>query len=486
MFSRNMNMSILKLWSVSERVRVPCKVVHRMPAWMMRYFSLFLTFLVLNCAGPSDLHAEDGVRRDATVKAVEKVMPSVVNIRTEILVERRDFYYDLLWDFFGPYYRGRPAESTYSLGSGVIIHESGYVLTNAHVINRASRVEVILQDGTRYDAIPIAGMRSSDVALLKIQDEQPLPKFQPIEFASEGDLLLGETVLALGNPFGLGSSVSRGILSSKNRRPPMEDEPLEIEDWLQTDAAINPGNSGGPLINLDGEMIGLNVAVFKEGQGIGFAIPVKRVNDAIAEIMTPEVLDGLWFGAKVEGGHIPLVIHQVQEKSPAAEADLRVGDKILRLDGKPVQHVIDFYQHLSNSKGKDPVAFELDRNGDLIRSKVQLQPESDFFNAQLITRRTGLTLQSITPQLARHLNLDSVQGAIVADLEEGSPADKAGIKTGFVIMALDQFRTDDLVELAKHVHGLKSGESIRVDLVVQRQVGRFITLNRATASLRLR
>ncbi|MBT5928531.1 MAG: trypsin-like serine protease, partial [Verrucomicrobia bacterium] len=309
------------------------------------------------------LFANDEVRRDATVRAVEKVMPSVVNIRTEILIERKDFYYDLLWEYFGSYYRGRPAESTYSLGSGVIIHESGYVLTNAHVINRASRVEVILQDGTRYDAEPIAGMRSSDVALLRIRDEKPLPKFQSIGFASEGDLMLGETVIALGNPFGLGSSVSRGILSSKNRRPPMDDEPLEIEDWLQTDAAINPGNSGGPLINLAGEMIGLNVAVFKEGQGIGFAIPVKRVNDAIGEIMTPEVLDGLWFGAKVKAGTIPLVVSEVVDASPASEAGLRIGDDILRLNGLEVDHIVDFYQSLTESKGKEPLKLDVDRNG---------------------------------------------------------------------------------------------------------------------------
>ena len=441
-------------------------------------------FLEFGCQ--QKLFANDEVRRDATVRAVEKVMPSVVNIRTEILIERKDFYYDLLWEYFGSYYRGRPAESTYSLGSGVIIHESGYVLTNAHVINRASRVEVILQDGTRYDAEPIAGMRSSDVALLRIRDEKPLPKFQSIGFASEGDLMLGETVIALGNPFGLGSSVSRGILSSKNRRPPMDDEPLEIEDWLQTDAAINPGNSGGPLINLAGEMIGLNVAVFKEGQGIGFAIPVKRVNDAIGEIMTPEVLDGLWFGAKVKAGTIPLVVSEVVDASPASEAGLRIGDDILRLNGLEVDHIVDFYQSLTESKGKEPLKLDVDRNGEHFQVSLQLLPETDFFNAKLIAARTGMTLQSITPQLARHLNLDSTHGVIVSDVEEGGPAGLTGIRTGFIIMQFNQNPVVDLVSLAKYIHTLKLGKSVRVDLLVQRQVGRFLTLNRATVSLKLR
>ena len=343
-----------------------------------------------------------------------------------------------------------------------------------------------MQDGTRFEAEPIAGMRSSDVALLRIRDEKPLPKFQSIDFASEDDLLLGETVLALGNPFGLGSSVSRGILSSKNSRPPMDNEPLEIEDWLQTDAAINPGNSGGPLINLAGEMIGLNVAVFKEGQGIGFAIPVKRVNDAIAEIMTPEVLDGLWFGAKVNAGNHPLLVDEVADASPASVAGLKVGDAILRLNGVEMAHVIEFYQHLTESKGREPIQFEVERDGGRLEFTIRLRPESDFFNAKLIAKRTGMTLQTITPQIAGHLNLGSTQGAIVAEIEEGSPAESAGIRTGFIVTQMNQHPAHDLISLARHVHSIKPGESIRIDLVVQRQVGRFLALNRATASLKLR
>src|SRR4029434_6740283 len=123
----------------------------------------------------------------------------------------------------------------------------------------------------------------SDVALLKIRSRDN-EKFTAVRFAADDDLLLGETVLALGNPYGLGGSVSRGILSSKSRRPPLENEPLEVEDWLQTDAAINPGNGGGPLVNLRGELIGVNVAVYREGQGIGFAIPVRRVSAALGEM----------------------------------------------------------------------------------------------------------------------------------------------------------------------------------------------------------
>ncbi len=437
--------------------------------------------------GVSDWAAvADSVRRDATVRAVDQAMPSVVNIRTEILVERQDFYYDLLLEFFGPYYRRRPAESTYSLGSGVIIHESGYVLTNAHVVSRASRVEVILQDGSRYEAEPIAGMRSSDVALLKIKGGDSLPDFQAISFAREDDLLLGETVLALGNPFGLGSSVSRGILSSKNRRPPMENEPLEIEDWLQTDAAINPGNSGGPLVNLDGEMIGLSVAVFKEGQGIGFAIPVKRINEAMSEIMTPEILDGLWFGAKVDAGARPLKVREIQLVSPADKAGLKVGDALLSVGGNETDHVIDFHQQLTQNKGEKAVSVTVQRDRGHKEIRVQLIPEKSFFNAELVRKRTGFLLQEMSPQLARKLNLDTVEGAIVADIDEDGPAARAGIRNGFVVLRVNELRVGSMVELAKYLHDIKPGTSVRMELLVQRKVGRFLTLNRAGATLVLR
>jgi S1-C subfamily serine protease len=193
--------------------------------------------------------AEADLRRDATVEAVEKVIPSVVNIATEEIVESRDPFEDMFREFWGPYYRRRPPDTQYSLGSGVIIDEEGYVLTNLHVVRRASRIWVKLSDGRQFEALPIVGTTRSDVALVKLITRSG-EKFKAVKFAKDDDLFLGETVLALGNPFGLGGSVSRGILSSKNRRAPKENEPLDVADWLQTDAPINFGNSGGPLVNL--------------------------------------------------------------------------------------------------------------------------------------------------------------------------------------------------------------------------------------------
>src|SRR5436190_3411542 len=262
---------------------------------------------------------ETDLRRDAAVLATEQVIPSVVNIATETVIEYHEWYDDLLRQFYGWPNTPTHQEKSISLGSGVIVDEDGYILTNFHVIRRASRIQVKLWDGREYDADQVMTTESSDVALLKLKTK-PGEKFKAIRFAGDDDLLLGETVLAVGNPYGLGGSVTKGILSSKNRRPATGNEPLKMEDWLQTDAAINPGNSGGPLVNLRGELIGLNVAVYRgeqgeRGLGVGFSIPVKQVSAALSYFFTPEVTDSLWFGARFKSTGSYLEVAAVQPGS---------------------------------------------------------------------------------------------------------------------------------------------------------------------------
>ena len=217
-------------------------------------------FLALS---PTLGQANDVTRRSPTVKAVSQVMPSVVNIATKTRVQRVGYLYDWWRDNWTPYAQQLPPEE--SAGSGVIISESGYVLTNVHVVRDADEIWVKLTDESGkqmiYQAEAIAGSLTTDIALLRIIPEKKGEVFAAVTFAADDDLLLGETVMALGNPFGLGGSVSQGILSSKSRRTETDGQRLEIPDWIQTDASIIPGNSGGPLINLSGEIIGINVAV---------------------------------------------------------------------------------------------------------------------------------------------------------------------------------------------------------------------------------
>ena len=426
------------------------------------------------------LGAAESPRRDAVVRAVKKVMPCVVNISTETVVEVRDPFDEMLREFWGPFYRRRGPDVRHSLGSGVIIDTEGYLLTNDHVVRRATRITVKLADGREFEATPVASTARSDLAMLKI-DAPKGTRFQSVEFAKAGDLLLGESVIALGNPFGLGGSVSRGILSSKQRRAPREGEKLDIANWLQTDAAINPGNSGGPLINLDGELIGISVAIHRQGQGIGFAIPIKQVNDALSDFFTPERMRGLWLGARVESEREGLTVTSTEPGGPAAEAGLRAGDRIVLVNGHAVMRALDWGRAIAKK-----MKLMVKRAGRQREILLQLRPEEDFFNATLVRKRLGLTVDTLTEGLARRLRLGFAGGFVVMSVEEDGPADLAGLKTEYVIQAIENQSPRTMVELARIVHGLRRGDRARLTVVIEKRSGNFIQRRQTVAEVMAR
>ena len=423
---------------------------------------------------------EVDVRRDATVLATEKVLPCVVNIATSERVEYRDFYQQLLQDFYGQQTPTRSREE-YSGGAGVISDEEGYVMTNLHVVRRASRIQVKLWDGRVYDAEPrFVGTTQKDVALLKLKT-QPGEKFKAIQFAPDDDLLLGETVLALGNPYGLGASVSRGILSSKNRRPLTGGEPLNFEDWLQTDAAINPGNSGGPLINLRGEMIGLDVAVFPKGQGLGFAIPVRHLSDALSDFFMPEVTDGLWLGLKVKAAPAPLHITTVLPGSPAEQAGLRVGQEIVAVNDQPPRSLADFHRRVTTSPAQR-VTFTIDDQGRRRSLSVQMLTLND-----LVRAKVGMAFTNLTPPVAASFRVSPGQGLLVAAIEKDGPGDRAQLQPGLLLTGIDGQSTGDLLNAAIVLSAKKSGDTAQLAVVVPRRVGgNYTELRPGTASVTVR
>ncbi|MEJ5238175.1 MAG: trypsin-like peptidase domain-containing protein [Limisphaera sp.] len=406
------------------------------------------------------------VRRDATVVAIERVLPTVVNIATTRIVEYRDPYQDLFYQFYGRRAPVERREEPSSIGSGVIIDEEGYILTNFHVLRRASRVYVKLQDGRVLEAEPLVYTPHKDVALLKVRAPEG-ERFPAIVFAEEDDLILGETVIALGNPYGLGTSASRGILSSKARRPPVEGEPLGTQDWLQTDAGINPGNSGGPLINLRGELIGINVAVYREaqGMGVGFAIPVKQINEALSEFFSPEVTAALWFGAKVKGLRPPLTVVSVQSGSPAARAGLREGWQIEGVDGRPVRGLVELNRRLTAATDR-PVTLEL-RDGTTRRTaRVQLISFED-----LIRQKLGLRLLHPTPQVAASFQVNPGEGLYIESVEPGSPAARVRMPAGSLLVGLDDQAVGSLYQVADVLMRKESGDPVILTLVVPRRLG---------------
>ncbi len=427
--------------------------------------------------------AEPDIRRDATVIAVEKVLPSVVNIATETVVEYHEWYDTMLREFYGWQRTPVHQEKSISLGSGVIIDDDGYVLTNLHVVRRASRVEVKLWDGREYDAEPLVATPGSDVALLKLKTK-PGEKFKAIKLAADDDLLLGETVIALGNPYGLGGSVTRGILSSKNRRPSTGDEPLDVQDWLQTDAAINPGNSGGPLVNLRGELIGLNVAVYREnggerGLGVGFSIPVKQVSMALSRFFTPEVTDSLWFGAQFKPGAGPLAVTAVQGGSPADKAGLCAGDRLLEINGNTPHSLIECNRLLvAGARSPDLL---IDHQGQQRKVSVRLVSFED-----LVRRRLGLTLLEITPQAAAGLGVQPGEALFIEEVQKDSPAAAAELQRGFLLATVDGQKTSSVRDVAQILAGKKKGDSVQVTVVVPRRLGAYVQLQHGTVELEVR
>ena len=402
------------------------------------------------------------IRRDATVAAVERVMPAVVNIatRTRINHSHDDPNQRLIDEYFG---YSRQPESQISRGSGVVIDPDGYVLTNVHVVQDVDDIYVQFPDSPleRFPADRISLSVSKDIAVLKIR--APAGKhFRTVKLAKPDDLLLGETVLALGNPFGLGGSVSRGILSSKSRRSDASITNalpgftrLDIPDWLQTDASINPGNSGGPLVNLRGELIGIAVAVLRPevgAQGIGFAIPVKRITEAMAETLSGDSIEGLWFGARLKPELNRLTVTSLQPGSPAEKSGLRAGDIILQADNKPAGSLIDFNRTLVAAGPDRLVKLQIRRDSAVRSISLQLRDEAEFFNPTLVQAKTGIGLK-LAPG-----------GFVISSVEANSPAAKIRLRPGMYIVGFEGVVADDLVALAKVAYEKRPGESLRFNL----------------------
>lgn len=441
---------------------------------------LFLGTSVLNSpAVPEEakLPEPTDIRRDATVRAVQEVMPSVVNIRTESYVEVSDRYNTGFFSFYGP----PRLQAQQSLGSGVIIDEDGYLLTNLHVVRRASRVQVKLsQDagGEVYDVQPVFFAREEkDVALLKIIPKKKGEKFKAIKLAKDDDEFLGETVIAMGNPFGLEGSVSQGILSAKRRAAPKEGEPLGLANWLQTDASINPGNSGGPLINIRGELIGLNVAIYQEAQGspIGFAIPIKEVRTALTELFTAETLasNPRWFGARISGGGTRLVVSNIDPSSPAEKAGIKRGDIILTLDGNKPQNFMEFSKWMRDS-AKSDFTIAVDRGGQRQEINVHLVRFTDLLHQKL-----GMDVQEFTDELAqsfstRTLRITQDTGLAVSRVEHGGPADKAGMRASQIIVQVDGQPVNSLFRLFELIALRKPGDDVELLVLVPQVRGNEI------------
>ncbi|MCS7049725.1 MAG: trypsin-like peptidase domain-containing protein [Verrucomicrobiae bacterium] len=413
--------------------------------------------------------------QDPVVSVVQRVLPAVVNISTERIVARafRDPFEDFWRQFWGQ--PPRESEGAHSLGSGVIVDEEGWIVTNFHVTRRASKIRIQLADGTAYEAQFISGDERNDLALLKIE---PTNSLLAVEIAAEREPMLGETVIAVGNPFGLDHTVTRGIISAKNRRYTAGD--VTFEDIIQTDAAINPGNSGGPLINLRGELVGINMAILSQAEGIGFAIPARRVAQLLATWLTPEKRARLWFGVRWMLDDGRLRIAEVQAGSPAARAKLEPGDEVMTVDGREFRDVLRLQRHLIRKQAGESVQLRL-ADGRQVTVKLETLPRLSA--QELLWSKFGISAQPLTRDLAEALGISYVPGLLVADVRRGSPAAEAGFRRGLVITHIggEEFQSWD--RLGELLADVQRGDRVPMVVLVSERRGNFLLQQTTSVTL---
>jgi S1-C subfamily serine protease len=336
--------------------------------------------------------------------------------------------------FFQDFFESRAPETSQSLGSGVVIDAAGHVLTNEHVVSGAEVIRVTLADGREWDAELIGAEPNFDLAVLRLVDARGVPFTAP---GGSADLLVGEPVIAIGNPFGLSNSVTTGVVSALNRSVRTKDR--VYHGFLQTDASINPGNSGGPLLNAEGALIGINTAVYQGAQGIGFAIPIDVAKRVVGELLAKGEVSPVWIGVDVQDldGRIAEVmelprrlagalVSRVREDGPAAGANVARGDVVLRIDGAPVRTAREFYEHLERSTSGQRLTLALWRDGAEHTVEVAAAAIPDER-----VREVGEQLLGV------RLGAPGEGGALVEAVRAGSGAARIGLQPGDRILGIN-------------------------------------------------
>ena len=403
------------------------------PIWLM-FFGLIFGFESLPARAVA---TDDDVRVTPLVLAVKECSKSVVNLRG-----RKTVPTDLAEDA-----EGQKLKQVNGMGTGVVIDSRGYVLTNYHVVQGVKEIEVTTYDNLKTTAVLLAHDPKTDLAILKINLSKPLPK---IKIGTSSDLMLAESVTAVGNAYGYEHTVTVGIISQLNRTVQVNDNQI-YRNLIQTDAAINPGNSGGPLLNLNGEMIGINVAVRIGAQGIAFAIPVNDAMDVAAELMSrlvpSEVHHGLGTRTVFVENQPQLIIQSVAALSPAAKAGLVVGNRIVAVNGENVDHELDFQASLIDAHVSQSLNLTVLQGDQSVDVSLALVVRSRS-NSDLAWDALGLDLIQVTEAEMSNKHRDYKLGLRVARVRPASPAAQEGIIPGDIIVAMHGYKTESIDNLA--------------------------------------
>jgi len=379
--------------------------------------------------------AASELRVSPIVKAVQAARESVVNIRGEKTLAAAP----------GQAPGADAGRRVNGMGTGVVIDPRGYIITNYHVVEGVHDIQVTLAGGERHLAKLVTRDPETDLAIVKIDAKQETPA---ITIGTSSDLMTGETVIAVGNAYGYEHTVTRGIVSALHRSVQVNDAQF-YDDLIQTDASINPGNSGGPLLNIDGEMIGINVAVRAGAQGIGFAIPVDKAMSAAASMLASGNINKTWHGLVVAAEYSPgaskgVVVTSVEKTSPAAEAGIEPGDVITSLDGVEIHRALDLQRAFLDRKSGDKIELSLKRSGESIFANLTLaaQPETQKTPTGPIWELLGLDLKPIPAEEFRAAHQTRYRGGLtITAVRPNSPAANQGIRSGDVMVGMHIWET---------------------------------------------
>jgi len=455
---------------------------------------VFIVLLVFGIVALSSFNPASGVEtNDRTLlsfpesfnKLAENSSPAVVNIRTIKTIKgggrvfrqfkkgpfgKNDPFNDFFDRFFG---EERPHDfKQRSLGSGFIINKDGYIVTNNHVVENADKIEVILKDEKEFDAEIVGRDVNTDLALIKIKPDRDLPV---LLFGDSDALKVGQWVVAIGSPFGLEHTVTAGIVSAKGRV--IGSGPYD--DFIQTDASINPGNSGGPLINMQGKVVGINTAIIAGGSGIGFAIPINLAKNIVNQLKTSgEVIRGWlgvgiqdiskqvaeYYGIKSEKG---VLVTEVFPDDPADKAGIEPQDIILSINGIEVGTSREITSMIADLGVGETVKIKALRNGKTRTFSVKIaKREETRISARSIHKEKqtelGISVENVTPEIARRFNLKNAKGVIVSAVEPDSKANEAGVRKLDIIKEINHKSIATVSDLNKVISEIKKDEPIRM------------------------
>ncbi len=430
-------------------------------------WAFLLIAAVANAAPAQHIRPLQYDRRTPVVRVFETAKDAVVNISTTRLVSARSRFFgfgdDAFEDIFQSPFSARKVP-VQSLGSGFVIHPTGYIITNEHVVRRASQITVSLADKSTHTAKVIATDPEHDLAVLKIApaNGNPLPA---LPLGRSDDLMIGESVIAIGNPKGYRHSVTSGVVSALGRQLDFRGG-VKYAGLIQTDASINPGNSGGPLLNINAEVIGINTAIRPDAQGICFAIAINDLTEDLPKLLDFRRINRVELGLEVrqnrQDDRTELIVGKVVADSPAQKAGAAVGATVTALDGKPVGTLADFYVHMLGKAAGEKLTLQTGagRNAKTIRIPLTARPKPD--GRKLAMEWFGVGLQPLTPESARRLRLPTSDGMLVTSVAANSPASRIGLRVRDIVFQLDKSYVGSLADVGRVLEETRAGQTFRL------------------------